>query len=421
MALQVISIQFDGSDGDAVTDSSAPEVVLIVAAGRGARMGVSVDGPKQYRDLGGRPVLAWSIDAFANRPTVREIVTVIHRDDGALYEKAIGAVARRVPLGGPVTGGATRQASVHAGLEALATRWPAETIVFIHDAVRPFVTPAAISAAAEAVRASGDLHGAMPGRAVADTLVRGDGGGHVTDVVARDGLFAVETPQVFRLGDILKAHRQAVAQGFSGTDDASVLRAAGGTMRVTSSVAGNFKITTADDLARARTDVERGRRVDVRTGQGFDVHTFGPGDHVWLGGVRIPHTHGVVAHSDGDVVLHALTDALLGTIADRDIGYHFRNTDPRWRGAPSSKFLEDAVARVKARGGEITLLDATVLAEAPKVGPHRDAMCAVIAGIAGITPDRVSIKATTTEGLGAFGRREGLAAMATATVVFGGG
>lgn len=409
------------------TGGGVAEVVLIVAAGRGSRMGVDAgthtDGPKQYRDLGGKPVLSWTVAAFGQRARVREIVVVIHADDRALYEVAIGHVSRQVPLAEPVIGGATRQASVFQGLLALAERWPPSTRVLIHDAVRPFVSQnvmaAAVAALEQAVEPIADL-GAMPGRAVVDTLIRVSSQNVMGEGVGRDGLIAVETPQVFPLGAIVAAHRRANAESLSATDDAALFQAAGGVVHVTAGAVENFKITTTEDLDRARALVANQQVPDVRTGQGFDVHTFGPGDHVWLGGVRIQHSHGVVAHSDGDVVLHALTDALLGTIADKDIGYHFQNTDPRWRGAASAQFLEDAVARVRAANGVITLLDATVLCEAPKVGPHRDAMCRAIAQMAAIDVGRVSIKATTTEQLGAFGRREGLAALATATVVFRG-
>lgn len=391
----------------------AGNVALIVAAGRGERMGAPERGPKQYRDLAGLPVLAWSVSAFERHDAIDHILVVIHRDDRDLYDQAVSGVAAFAKLLDPVSGGATRQHSVLAGLEALAGLAPEK--VLIHDAARPFVEAGLI----DALLSNADqLTGAIPGRAVTDTLKRANASGAIGETVSRDGLFAVQTPQVFDYRAIYAAHRAAAEAGASSvTDDAAVAEQAGFRVVVVSHEGDNMKITTASDLEAAR-DRLAGRLPDVRTGNGYDVHQTCPGDNVMLCGLRVEHDQGLSGHSDADVGLHALTDALLATIADGDIGSHFPPSDPQWKGASSDRFMAHAVGLVRAAGGTITHLDVTLICEAPKIGPHRDAMRARIADIAGIEAGRVSVKATTNETIGFVGRREGIAAIATATAVF---
>jgi 2-C-methyl-D-erythritol 4-phosphate cytidylyltransferase/2-C-methyl-D-erythritol 2,4-cyclodiphosphate synthase len=395
--------------------SHARIAALIVAAGRGSRLGTGV--AKQYLDLGGRPMLAHSIAAFARHPFVCEIACVIHPDDISSYRQCVAGFSSdfESTLREPVSGGATRQESVLAGLEALAEREPPE-IVLIHDAARPFVTEGLIS---DVLGAIGAGSGAIPGRPIADTIKRAEPNGMVGETLARDGLFAVSTPQGFRFAEILAAHRQVARAGIGGlTDDAAVAEQAGLTVRVVATSEPNVKITTMSDLEAARQRLAGREIPDIRTGNGYDIHVLGPGDRVTLCGVRIPHDQALQGHSDADVGLHALTDAMLATIADGDIGDHFPPSDPQWRGAASDQFLAFAVARVAERGGRISNLDVTLICEAPKIAPHREAMRKRIAEIAGIGLDRVSVKATTNEGVGFVGRREGIAAIATATAIF---
>ncbi|MGL4291239.1 MAG: bifunctional 2-C-methyl-D-erythritol 4-phosphate cytidylyltransferase/2-C-methyl-D-erythritol 2,4-cyclodiphosphate synthase [Phreatobacter sp.] len=383
---------------------------LIVAAGRGSRAGDGV--PKQYRPIGGKPLVAHSLDVFASHPAISTIRVVIDPADAALYDESVAVAA---PLGPPVHGGATRQASVLAGLEALAQHPP--DIVLVHDAARPFVSPGIIDRAIEALDQAGCV-AAVPGTPVVDTIKTVDRAERVTGTPARPGLRAIQTPQAFDFAALLQAHRNAAAQGDqAATDDAAVMESAGHAVQVFAGDAANVKLTYPPDFEAAERLMTRTVPMnDQRIGQGYDVHAFGPGDHVWLGGIRIAHDRGVVAHSDGDVVLHAVTDALLGAIADGDIGSHFPPSDPQWRGASSDRFLKHAGSRVAARGGRIGNVDITIVCEAPKVGPHRDAMRARIAEILGLTVDRVAIKATTSEQMGFTGRREGLAALAVASV-----
>jgi 2-C-methyl-D-erythritol 4-phosphate cytidylyltransferase/2-C-methyl-D-erythritol 2,4-cyclodiphosphate synthase len=382
---------------------------LIVAAGRGTRAGEG--GPKQYRTIGGRPVVALSIDPFAASPAVRMIQPVIHADDREVFTAAIGNAPK---VRDPVAGGATRQESVRLGLEALAMA--GATHVLIHDAARPFVSGALVRRVTDALA---DHDAVLPASPVADTVVRAGPNGTAEAWVDRSGLYAAETPQGFALPLILEAHRRAAAAAMSFTDDAGVARWAGATVKIVAGERSNMKLTTAEDIAagEARLRAEELLRLgEVRVGTGYDVHRFGPGSAVTLGGVPIPHSQGLVGHSDADVGLHALTDALLGTIGEGDIGSHFPPSDPAFRGASSDRFLSAAVARVRARGGHISHLDLTIIAEAPKIGPHREAMRARIASIAGIDVTRVAVKATTNEGLGSIGRGEGIAAIGTATV-----
>jgi len=380
--------------------------VVVVAAGRGTRVGG--DLPKQYAAIAGRPVLAHTLAAFQDHPAVDRIVVVIHPDDRDLYERAVEGGAGK--LISPVAGGASRQASVLAGLEALAPESP--DLVLIHDAARPFVDRATVD---RVIAALASADGALAALPVADTLKRRAADGTTAGTVERAGLWRAQTPQGFRFGRILAAHRRAAAAGRSDlTDDAAVAEWAGLPVQLVTGSEQNIKITTAEDLAMAAERLSPPR--EIRTGQGFDVHRFRDGDHVWLCGVRIPHDHGLEGHSDADVGLHALTDALLGTIGDGDIGQHFPPSDPKWKGAASHLFLADAARRVRERGGRVINVDVTLLCEAPRIGPHRTAMAARVAEILGLTPDRVGVKATTTEQLGFTGRREGIAALAIATV-----
>jgi 2-C-methyl-D-erythritol 4-phosphate cytidylyltransferase/2-C-methyl-D-erythritol 2,4-cyclodiphosphate synthase len=378
---------------------------VVVAAGRGLRAGG--DLPKQYRRILGEPVIRPSLATLAAHAAVAAVQPVIHPDDAELYRPAIAGL-EVLP---PVLGGASRQASVRAGLEALEPHRP--DLVLVHDAARPFASEALITRAIAAAQASG---AAVPVIPVADTVKTVDAAGVVTGTIDRAHLRLVQTPQAFGFVALLDAHRRAKAAGRDDfTDDAALAEWAG--LRVTTfeGEAGNVKLTTNDDFARAEAAKLAGLS-DVRTGFGFDVHQFGDGDHVMLGGVRIAHPRGLSGHSDADVVLHALVDAILGALADGDIGVHFPPTDPQWRGASSDRFLAFAVDRLRGRGGRIAHLDVTVVCEAPRIGPHRDAIRARIAEIAGVPVERVGVKATTSEKMGFTGRGEGMAAFANATV-----
>jgi 2-C-methyl-D-erythritol 4-phosphate cytidylyltransferase/2-C-methyl-D-erythritol 2,4-cyclodiphosphate synthase len=385
---------------------------LIVAAGRGVRVaGPKPLIPKQYLPIGGVPMLTRAIGAFAAHPSIDEIMVVIHPEDLALYESATKSLAHG--LRPPVSGGAQRQDSVRSGLEAIAENPPER--VLIHDAARPFVDAGLIGR----VIASLDGHaGALPCLPVTDTLLRADAG-RATGTLARDGLWRAQTPQGFRFDAILAAYRAAAKDGAAFTDDAGVAQWYGLDVALVEGSEANRKLTSAEDIASAD-ELLRLRALSglgtQRVANGYDVHAFGPGDAVILCGVRIPHQKKLVGHSDADVGMHALTDALLGTIADGDIGVHFPPSDARWRGAASELFLKVAVYRVKARGGEIVHVDVTFICEAPRIGPYRDAMRAKLAECLGVDVAEVSIKATTNEGLGFIGRGEGIAAMATATV-----
>ncbi|MBC7953895.1 MAG: bifunctional 2-C-methyl-D-erythritol 4-phosphate cytidylyltransferase/2-C-methyl-D-erythritol 2,4-cyclodiphosphate synthase [Rhodospirillaceae bacterium] len=375
-------------------------VVLVVAAGRGRRFGGDI--PKQYQDLTGRPVLRHTLAALAVNPQINAVRAVIHPDDAELY----GQAAHGLNLLDPVAGGATRQDSVRLGLESLAPLAP--DLVLIHDGARPFVDGGTIG---RTIAALSSHPGAIPAVAVADTLKRG-ANGLVSTTVDRAELWRAQTPQGFRFGDILAAHRAAAGEEL--TDDAAVAERAGLAVALVPGNEDNFKITTAADLERAgRAFTGAG---ETRMGSGLDVHRFAPGTGVWLCGVEVPHDAKLEGHSDADVALHAATDAVLGAIAASDIGHHFPPTDPKWKGASSDRFLAHAGNLVAALGGRVVHLDITIICERPKVGPHRPAMQARVAEILGIGHDRVSVKATTTEGLGFTGRREGIAAQAVATV-----
>jgi 2-C-methyl-D-erythritol 4-phosphate cytidylyltransferase / 2-C-methyl-D-erythritol 2,4-cyclodiphosphate synthase len=383
---------------------------LIVAAGRGTRAGAPL--PKQYAPLGTGTVLARTLSAFVWEPAVDHVQVVIADGDAQLYDKAAAAfVGKLLPA---VAGGATRQASVRAGLLAMVPHAPDH--VLIHDAVRPFVSAETIRSVLKALETAPAAVAAVP---LSDTLKRADEHGRVAATLDRTGLWRAQTPQGFRFADILAAHEAAASAGLDLTDDAAVAEWAGLAVALVADSAANIKLTTPEDLAMA--DSRARSALDVRTGSGFDVHRLVAGDHVWLCGVRIPHTHGLQGHSDADVGLHALTDALLGAIGDGDIGQHFSDKDPRWKGAASHIFLADAARRVRERGGVVSNADVTLLCEAPKIAPYREAMRARIAAILDIDVGRVGVKATTTEGLGFTGRREGIAALAAATVILGAG
>jgi 2-C-methyl-D-erythritol 4-phosphate cytidylyltransferase / 2-C-methyl-D-erythritol 2,4-cyclodiphosphate synthase len=378
---------------------------VIVAAGRGHRAGG--DLPKQYRQVAGEPVIRPTLAVFLAHKQVAAVQPVIHPDDAALFRAATAGL-RSLP---PVHGGATRQASVRAGLEALGSAAP--DIVLIHDAARPFLTGDLIT---RAITAGAEHGAAVPAIPVADTVKKIDEQAMVTETLDRSRLRMVQTPQSFAFGLIVDAHRRATAAGLEDfSDDAALAEWAGHRVNVFAGETANVKLTTEDDFARAEA-LRMAVLADVRTGNGFDVHAFADGDHVMLGGVRIPHSRGLTGHSDADVALHALVDAILGALADGDIGAHFPPSDPQWRGVASERFLAFACERVRARQGMIAHLDVTIVCEAPRVSPHRDAMRARIAGIAGIPVSLVAVKATTSEKLGFTGRGEGIVAMATATV-----
>ena len=378
---------------------------VVVAAGQGVRAGG--DLPKQFRRIAGETLLRRALSRFVEVPKVNFVQPVIRSEDADLVRVETAGL-NILP---PVFGGATRQASVRAGLEALLPRKP--DIVLVHDAARPFASADLIARAIVAAEKTG---AAIPGLPVTDTIKRVDDSGTVQTTVDRALLRLVQTPQAFAFPALLAAHRQAAEQGRQDfTDDAALAEWAGMKVSVFPGEAGNIKFTTPEDFVRAEA-LQSAALGDVRIGSGMDVHAFGPGDHVTLGGIRIPHSQALTGHSDADVALHALTDAILGALADGDIGAHFPPSDPQWRGASSDRFLVFAVDRLRARRGRIAHLDLTIVCEAPRIGEHRDRMRANIAKLAGIDIERVAVKATTSEKLGFTGRGEGIVAYATATV-----
>jgi len=378
---------------------------IIVAAGRGLRAGAG--GPKQYRTIGGRSVISRAMEPFCSHPQVFAVQPITNPDDIEMFNEAVRDLRYHLPA----NGGATRQASVHAGLEALADHAP--DIVLIHDAARPFVTSAVIERAIAAAQVTG---AAVPSVAVTDTIKQVNEAGHVEATPDRARLRSAQTPQAFRFDVILEAHRRAAREGRDDfTDDAALAEWAGLTVATFEGDLANMKLTTPEDFMReeARLAASLG---DIRMGTGYDVHAFGDGDHLMICGVRVPHTRGFLAHSDGDVGLHALVDAILGALADGDIGSHFPPSDPQWKGAASDKFLKYAVDRVTTRGGRIANLEVTLICERPKIGPLRDTMREKISEISGVALSRVAVKATTSERLGFTGREEGIAATAAATI-----
>ncbi len=368
---------------------------IIVAAGSGQRAGA---GPaKQWRDLAGKPVLRWSVEALA-RAGAMQIVVVVRKGDEPLAHMALAGL----PGWALAQGGDTRTQSVASGLAALG---PCEAVL-IHDAARPFIPDDLVSRLLAALKTA---EGAIPALPVADTLKRVTDAGLVTE--PREGLWRAQTPQAFRYTALAAAYG---ANPTEATDDAALIEAAGGAVAITPGDPMLMKLTYPEDFTMAET-LAAGRRT-TRTGSGFDAHRFGPGDAVWLCGVKVPHSQGLIGHSDADVGLHALTDALLGAIGAGDIGEHFPPSDPQWKGASSDRFARHAADLVANAGGRIVNVDVTLICELPKIGPHRVAMVERIAAILGLEPGQVSVKATTTEGMGFTGRGEGLAAQALATV-----
>lgn len=394
------------------SDDQKLNAVIIVAAGRGERAGQS-NGPKQYRLLGGKSVLEHTISAFADHVDIDLIQVVIHADDQALYLQHIGHhIGSREKLAPACIGGSSRQASVLCGLKALANQNAGK--VLIHDAARPFVTTELISRVLAGI---GSSQGTLPVLSVTDTIKRGKNG-IVIETVSRHDLFSAQTPQGFEYSAIVMAHEKAALEtGEQFTDDASIAEWAGIPVKLVDGDPENIKLTVPEDFVLAKKTM--GNIVpDVRTGNGYDVHAFEKGNSVRLCGIDIPHSAKLMGHSDADVGLHALTDAILGTMADGDIGSHFPPSDPQWKNANSEHFFRHAVELLEKRGAVITHLDTTLICEMPKIGPHRDRMRAEIARMANISIDRVSVKATTNERLGFVGREEGIASIATATVVF---
>lgn len=380
--------------------------VIIVAAGRGHRFGGEM--PKQYLEVHRQSLVRHAVQAFLNHPAIDIILPVIHPDDTEILANALDGLDYLEP----VAGGAARQDSVRNGLEALASSEP--DYVLVHDAARPMIDPALIDRVLEALQAT---PGVIPGIAVVDTLKRADDAGIITDTVSREGLWRAQTPQGFKYADLLAAHRSAIGQEL--TDDAAVMEASGHQIIVVLGDENNIKVTAPDDLARMEemmsddsATAKPVRSPSFRIGSGYDVHKLGPGDHVTLCGVEIASERALIGHSDADVALHAVTDAVFGAIADGDIGSHFPPTDSKWRGASSDQFLAYACERMRERGFEISNIDLTIICEKPKIGPHRDAMRAQLAEIAQVDVSCVSVKATTTERLGFTGREEGIAAEA---------
>jgi 2-C-methyl-D-erythritol 4-phosphate cytidylyltransferase/2-C-methyl-D-erythritol 2,4-cyclodiphosphate synthase len=364
-------------------------VALIVAAGTGERMGGSL--PKQYALLAGRPMLAWSYADLSAHPAIDEVIVVIGEGHQALLDSALPGARFTI-------GGATRRQSVARGIHAIG----AADRILIHDAARPFVSEQVVD---RLLAGLDSADGTVPVLPVADTLVAADGTN-----VPRAGLSRVQTPQAFRFEILRRAH--ADWSGEEPTDDAQMVRALGGSVALVQGDPMLEKVTWAGDIAAAEARIGW----ETRTATGFDVHRLADGEELWLGGINIPHTQGLSGHSDADVALHALTDALLGTIAAGDIGLHFPPSDPQWRGAASDQFLQHAANLVAAEGGQITFVDLTIICEAPKIGPHREAIRTRVAELLGLSTDRVSVKATTTERLGFTGRGEGIATQAAATV-----
>jgi 2-C-methyl-D-erythritol 4-phosphate cytidylyltransferase / 2-C-methyl-D-erythritol 2,4-cyclodiphosphate synthase len=374
---------------------------LVVAAGRGSRFGG--DLPKQYLPLAGAMVLRHAVAALARHPRITQVLVAIRPEDRALYGRAVSGLQ----LLAPVAGGATRQDSVRIGLEALASYCPRH--VLIHDGARPLLDSALID---RVLRGLDAAPAAIPCLPLHDTIKRAERG-LIQATVDRSAFWRAQTPQGFHFDAILAAHRAAAGREL--TDDSAVAEAAGLAPILVAGNEDNLKVTTTDDLAAAER-LLAARRDDIRVGQGFDVHAFGPGDRIFICGIEIPHGASLVGHSDADVGLHALTDALLGAVGAGDIGMHFPPNDPRWRGASSDRFLRHAVELVAGRGGAVAAVDVTIICERPKIGPHRAAMVERIAEIIGIANERVSVKATTTDRLGFTGRGEGIAAQAIATV-----
>ncbi len=398
---------------------------LIVAAGSGSRARRNSDNvAKQYVEIGGKPVLQRTIEIFLTNDQVDSIQVVIGPHDEQLYRDVIApllegpyAAEARAKLLPAVVGGTTRQISVYNGLKALEQTAP--RLVLIHDAARPFVTRTILDRCFVTLATHKACLVATP---VTDTIKRVDSDSAIIETIDRSTLWSAQTPQAFDYAFILEAHRKANLQNIDHfTDDALVAEWVGETVYIVEGSPSNRKLTSKEDLTMAETMMgltEPAPRplTDTRVGTGYDVHAFEEGTAVIIGGIAIPHDKKLKGHSDADVGLHAITDALLGAIADGDIGTHFPPSDPQWKGAASDLFLKDAVRRVTERGGKISNIDMTIICEAPKIGPHRPAIRTSIAEICGIAMDRVSVKATTSERLGFTGRKEGIAAIATVCV-----
>ena len=385
-----------------MTGQTHKVAALILAAGQGSRAGTDI--PKQFRQIGGKAVLAHSVEAFARHPAVGAVYLVIGADQQETVRTMIGD--------GQVTalieGADSRRGSVRAGLEAIAATGGADRVL-IHDAARPFLSSSMIN---QLLAALEQAPGAFPALPVADTLVKSTGN-IAGDIVDRSGLYRVQTPQAFHFESIIRAHR-AWDSSREATDDAQMLREAGHDVLMVPGDERLEKLTYPQDFARAEAQLASCRT--TRVGMGYDVHRLAANEELWLCGVQVPHDRGLAGHSDADVAIHAIVDAVLGALSEGDIGSHFPPSDPQWRGAASSRFLEYAANRVKDRGGRMEHLDVTIICEAPKIGPHRDAMRQRISEILAISLERVSVKATTTERLGFAGRREGIAAQAVATI-----
>jgi len=375
---------------------------LLLAGGRGMRAGGDI--PKQYREIGGKAILRRAVDSFLASPLVDLVQVVIHQDDDALYRAAVAGLS----LPEPVFGGAERHLSALRGLESLVPLSP--STVLIHDAARPFVDSGLIE---RVVNATKKGQGAIPALAVSDTLKRADSDGFIETTVDRSALWRAQTPQGFEFSDILHAHRTRGVE--NPTDDAALLELTDGRVVIVDGDEQNIKVTTPEDFERSARMLQT-QDMLVHVGNGFDVHRFGAGDHVMLCGVKIAHDQGLVGHSDADVALHALTDAILGAVGAGDIGQHFPPSDDRWKGAPSDLFVKEAAKHVSNGGGQIHNVDVTIIGERPKIGPYRQQMRESVASMLGLPLRRVNIKATTTEKLGFAGRREGLAAQATASI-----
>lgn len=385
-----------------MTGQTHKVAALILAAGQGSRAGTDI--PKQFRQIGGKAVLAHSVEAFARHPAVGEVFLVI----GAGQQETVRTMIGDHQVTALIEGADSRRGSVRAGLEAIAATGGADRVL-IHDAARPFISSSMID---QLLAALEQAPGAFPALPVADTLVKSTGN-IAGDIVDRSGLYRVQTPQAFHFESIIRAHR-AWDSSREATDDAQMLREAGHDILMVPGDERLEKLTYPQDFARAEAQLASCRT--TRVGMGYDVHRLAADEELWLCGVQVPHDRGLAGHSDADVAIHAIVDAVLGALSEGDIGNHFPPSDPQWRGAASSRFLEYAANRVTERGGRMEHIDVTIICEAPKIGPHRDAMRQRISKILAISLERVSVKATTTERLGFAGRREGIAAQAVATI-----
>ena len=385
-----------------MTGQTHKVAALILAAGQGSRAGTDI--PKQFRQIGGKAVLAHSVEAFARHPAVGAVYLVI----GSGQQETVRTMIGDGQVTAIIQGADSRRGSVRAGLEAIAATGGADRVL-IHDAARPFLSPSMID---QLLAALEQAPGAFPALPVADTLVKSTGN-IAGDIVDRSGLYRVQTPQAFHFESIIRAHR-AWDSSREATDDAQMLREAGHDVLMVPGDERLEKLTYPQDFARAEAQLASCRT--TRVGMGYDVHRLAADEELWLCGVQVPHDRGLAGHSDADVAIHAIVDAVLGALSEGDIGSHFPPSDPQWRGLASSRFLEYAANRVTERGGRLEHIDVTIICEAPKIGPHRDAMRHRISEILAISLERVSVKATTTERLGFAGRREGIAAQAVATI-----